>query len=103
MLREIVSALVRHDYRLSGLESVEPLTADDADRMSRNIASYGATLIDLPEETWDSSQAQWTGSHWDAFVDLWTAEEGRSDLMLSTEVWETKVGYRFEVEMVFVP
>jgi hypothetical protein len=100
----IVRSLTRHDYRLAGIESVKPLSAKDADFIRDSIDAYGGvTLIELPEETWKTSVAQWMGTHWETLVDLWTAEEGRSDLVLGARVRQTGSGFMFEVEMVYVP
>jgi hypothetical protein len=60
-------------------------------------------LVDLPEATWQTSVAMWYGSFWDVLVDLWTAEEGRSDLVLHGRVTESDSGVRFSIHMVYVP
>jgi len=36
-------------------------------------------------------------------VDLWTEQEGRSDLVLEAEVRESPAGFRFTLNMVYVP
>lgn len=104
VLKEIVSALKSGDYglkvRIPGVES-PPL--ETAEHIRNYIAAYGATLIDLPEECWNSSVCLWQRTHWDALVDLWTEEEGRSDLVLSTRISEVPQGYAFEIHMVYVP
>ena len=71
--------------------------------MKRYLADYGETLIDLPDETWETSVSQWMGPHWDVLVDLWTAESGRSDLVLHVQVFETRSGFRVEIHAVYVP
>jgi len=43
------------------------------------------------------------GGYWDALVDLFTEEEGRSDLVLSLHVREGGGEYLFEVMSVHVP
>jgi hypothetical protein len=104
VLRDIVRALVRGDYTLSGCgHQVRLRTPDVAEHMRKYIADYGATLVDLPEETWTTSIAQWSESQWDVFVDLWTAEEGRSDMILDLRVFESESGFQFEVHLVYVP
>ena len=45
----------------------------------------------------------WYGTYWDAFVDLWTKEEGRSDLVLSARVTEVSDGISIKLHMVYVP
>ena len=101
--QQIVRALARGDYRLAdGIESVEPVSEETSLHIRNSIDSYGATLVDLTEETWRTSVARWMGSHWEALVDLRTAEEGRSDLVLGARIREAQPGYRFEVSMVYV-
>jgi len=103
-LRQIVRALVQGDYALSTpIAGVEQVPTKTAEQMRDYIAEYGETLVELPDETWDTSEAQWSGAHWELLVDLWTAEEGPSDLVLSCTVNETDDGYRFTVDLVYVP
>jgi hypothetical protein len=103
-LHEVVRAFASGDYQLTkGIASVEPVDAKRARRMSAYVAQYPETLVELPDETWKSSLSQWTGSHWEVFVDLWTAEAGRSDLVLNVWVYETADGFRIRVIGVYVP
>ncbi|WP_394203820.1 DUF7668 domain-containing protein [Marinagarivorans algicola] len=67
------------------------------------IEEYGEELISLPNETWESSICIWMGNHWDVLIDLWTKGEGRSDLVLSAKVAESKNGFYIEVGMIYVP
>ena len=104
ILCEVVRAFVRGDYKLAeGVHSVDPVPAATAKQIREYIADYGATLIELPEETWETSCAQWTAHRWEVLVDLWTKEEGRSDLVLHVDVAESGAGYRFKVHLVYVP
>ena len=101
---EIVRALVKGDYALSGCSCRVRLRKPDiAAHIRAYIADYGATLVDLPEATWKTSIALWMGHFWEVFVDLWTAEEGRSDMVLSVHVSEDASGFQFEVQLVYVP
>ena len=101
---EIVSAFVERDYQLeSGVLGVEPVSIDAAARIHRCIKNYGATLVALPEEAWNSSVCMWYGDHWDALVDLWTQEEGPSDLVLRASVSEKEMGFGFKIQQVYVP
>jgi len=103
-LRKIVKALVRGDYALKqSIPFVAPVSAKTASQMKQYVAEYGETLRDLSEETWTTSVAQWTGSHWDVLVDLWTVESGRSDMVLHTIVSEVKGGFRIKIHLVYVP
>ena len=104
VFREVVSAFVNHDYRLeSGVPGVGPVSLDAATRIQNFIDEYGATLVPLPEETWNSSICMWYGDFWDVLVDLWTKEEGQSDLVLSARVREDKLGFAFQIQLVYVP
>lgn len=104
MLSEVVSRLTKGDYALaSAVDGVEPISPKTAEHIRRSIAGYGCTLTDLPQDTWKTSVAQWYGTHWDVLVDLWTVEEGRSDLVLEGRISETAAGLRFTVHMVYVP
>jgi hypothetical protein len=101
---EIVRAFVERDYSLSrGVRQVRQVSIQTANQIRDNVAAYGATLMELPEEAWQTSCAQWMHGHWDVLVDLWTAEEGRSDLVLDARVFETDGGFQIEVHLVYVP
>ena len=103
-LSEIVHAFVVGDYALSaGVVGVEPVNDKTASQIRSCISEYGATLTELPDETWRTSVVQWYGEHWDFLVDLWTLQEGHSDLVLSGRVVEIGDGYSFEVHLVYVP
>lgn len=72
-------------------------------RAQENIRAYGAHLRKLPDESWNSSVCIWYGVFWEVLVDLYTEEEGRSDLVLQVHVYEVGDGYRYEVVLVYVP
>jgi hypothetical protein len=104
ILCEVVRAFVRGDYKLAdGVPSVAPVPAATAKHIREYVADYGATLIELPKETWKTSCAQWMGHKWEVLVDLWTKEEGQSDLVLHVDVAESGAGYRFKIYLVYVP
>lgn len=104
MLCEVVQRIVVGDYGLAeGVADVAPVSPETAEHIRASVADYGATLIELPEETWQTSVAQWQGSFWDVLVDLWTKEEGRSDLVLQGRITESASGIRFAIHMVYVP
>ncbi|SEL89313.1 hypothetical protein SAMN05428989_2804 [Pseudoxanthomonas sp. GM95] len=71
--------------------------------MSDNVAAYGGTLDTLPPETWWTSVYVWMGEWWEVLVDLFTVEEGRSDLVLFLRVRERASKYEFEVTSLHVP
>src|SRR6187549_934511 len=102
--REIVRALVEGDDSLSrGLPNVRPVSDSTMKQMRSYVTDYGETLVTLPDDTWRTSEVQWTRSHWDVLVDLWTAGEGRSDMVLGARVFETAGGYEIAVDLVYVP
>ncbi len=104
MLRDVVHCLVQGDYGLAkGVAGVEPISAKTEGQIRDYLADYGCTLVDLPPETWQTSVAQWYGPHWEILLDLWTAEEGRSDLVLGGRIVESESGPRFTIHMVYVP
>ena len=105
-LGAIVDSLIRGDARIGeGLESVDPISEAVSNHCREIVADYGsATLIRLPEATWATSVAMWQGDRWDCLVDLWTAEEGRSDLVLEVAVSEDDgTAFRFRPYLVYVP
>jgi len=104
VLREVVRRFVAGDFGLAkSVPGVEPVSAKTVEQIVGYLADYGATLVDLPEDTWHTSVAQWMETHWDILVDLWTAEEGPSDLVLQGRVVETGAGPRLTIRMVYVP
>jgi hypothetical protein len=104
VFEDVVRAFVKEDYRLrTGIPGVEEVSAETETHIRNSIRSYGATLTELPNETWESSVCMWYETYWDVLVDLWTQDEGRSDLVLSVRVTEGGDGFSFRIHMVYVP
>jgi len=104
VLAAIVSSLKNGDFKLTQrIAGVLPISEEIAKAMANNIERYGAQLTSLPEESWQTSACQWMDSFWDVLVDLFTIEEGASDLVLAARVYESNNGYSFEVQSVHVP
>lgn len=102
--REIVRAFVEGDYALArGVPGVRPVSAETAEQMRWYVGDYGETLVTLPDDTWRTSECLWMWSFWDVFVDLWTAESGRSDMVLAARVFETDGGHEIDLHAVYVP
>src|SRR5471030_1211420 len=100
----IVDAFIKGDYLLKdGVAGVDAVSEETASHIQSYLSDYGATLKSLPDETWNSSVCIWTGSHWDVLVDLYTNEEGASDLVLSARVTETSHKFKIAIQMVYVP
>lgn len=102
-LRDIAGAFENGNHSLRGLVNVDPLDEATAAGIARNIDDYGCTLSPLPDESWDTSICQWQLDYWEVLVDLFTAEEGRSDLVLHVNVFEEAGGFVFKVHFVYVP
>lgn len=103
-LAAIVQALVEADFELTrGVASVQPVPKDLANHLRDSIRAYGCQLISLPELSWNTSVCQWMGSHWELMVDLYSREEGASDLVLSVRAFEAPTGHAFEILSVHVP
>ena len=103
-LKNIVDAFARHDYRLAnGVAGVAPVSEETATQIHSYIQEYGAKLVPLPQESWATSVCIWYADHWDALIDLWTEEEGPSDLVLQVQVSEIGIEPLVTVHMVYVP
>jgi hypothetical protein len=101
---EIVEGLKVGDFDLvRHVRGVRPISVEDAARITGNIKCYGARLASLPVETWQTSTCQWMIGYWDALIDLYTVEEGASDLALAVRVYEEGSDYAFEISSVHVP
>lgn len=101
---DIVEGLKAGDFDLvRKVAGVRPISEEDATRIAGNIKRYGAQLTSLPEETWQTSACQWMIGYWDALVDLYTVDEGASDLALVVRVYEEGSAYAFEILSVHVP
>lgn len=101
---DIVEAMKDGDFGLErGVPGVRPISVRSSTRIAGNIQSYGARLISLPEESWQTSTCQWMRGYWDVLVDLFTVEEGASDLALVVRVYENDAAFDFDVQSVHVP
>ncbi len=102
-LRDIVEALKDGNFNLCGLTGVDPLDDATAAGIARNINDYGCALTSLPDASWDTSVCQWQIEYWEVLVDLFTVEEGRSDLVLHVHVHEQVGGFDLKLHFVYVP
>ncbi|RTQ88643.1 MULTISPECIES: DUF7668 domain-containing protein [Stenotrophomonas] len=83
--------------------NVPACSADIWDVITGIIADYGETLVTLPEASWETSVSQWHGERWKVLVDLYTAVEGRSDLVMDVDIAETETGFEYSLHLVYVP
>jgi hypothetical protein len=104
-LSAIVESLVREEAVIAAeLPQVEPVSEDRSEACRNAILRYGdVTLVPLPEGTWCSSVCLWQEDRWNCLVDLWTEQQGRSDLVLVVDVFEDDGTFRFAVNLVYVP
>ena len=97
------------DIRSRNLRSKEALGYDisidltEIDDIYRSIDHYGGELVSLPEDTWKTSICRWMGSYWHLLIDLFTAEEGLSDLVLFVDAYEQENFTSFRIRSVHVP
>lgn len=103
-LIDIVQSFKEGDFRLErGIDGVQSVSVQEANRLSGNIAAYGDQLASLPEATWRTSIYRWMRGYWDVLIDLYTVREGSSDLVLFVRVYEKNGKYSFEVQSINVP
>ena len=102
--KAIVSTFVRKDYGLSsGIKNVSPVSESTTEQIKEYIEDYGEVLVELPDETWDTSVYICYGNYWNVLIDLYTEGEGLSDLVLNAEVRENNNEYQFDIRLVYVP
>ena len=103
---DIVNRLVAKDY--AGLTRDGFVSySDDPDDASIGmwIEDYPATLVPLPKEAWefaDRGRVISLPDTWWVVVDLWTAEEGRSDLSMEVTALERGEQVEFVIDGVHV-
>jgi hypothetical protein len=103
-VRAVVALLVDGRYdELARRTGGKRLTSE---QMAAAVSGYGRRLIDLPSEAWDKLDAvrikDAVPPAWSVRVDLWSAEEGRSDLTLELTVKQNGSSYDIEVEDLHV-
>lgn len=104
IFKNIVNAFVNKDYNLSsGVNQVNPISDQTAEQIQEYIEEYGEELVDLPEETWDTSVYIYYGDYWNVLIDLFTKNEGLSDLVLNAEVREIDNNYVVDINLIYVP
>lgn len=102
--KAIVSAFVKQDYKLNAeVNNVNPVSKNTAEQIKEYIEDYGETLVELPNETWDTSVYIYNGNYWNVLIDLYTEGEGLSDLVLNAEIRENENEYVFDINLVYVP
>jgi hypothetical protein len=73
------------------------------DDIYQSIDGYGDRLVSLPEDSWQTSVCRWMDGYWHLLIDLFTAEEGLSDLVLFIDVCEHDSFASFKIRSLYVP
>lgn len=103
-VRSVVDLLVAAKYEdIERATSETRLTAVD---IARVIQEYGRVLIAPPDDAYedlDVVQVQNVSpARWSVRMNLWTAEEGRSDLSLELTIVEGPDGHAIELDDIHV-
>ena len=103
-LADIVECLASGNFgKLSSLPAVTLEGGWGWQSIETYIKHYGRKLTSLPEESWRTSIYRWMGGYWHVLVDLFTVDEGASDLVLFVRVHPKEGSYIFQIESVHVP
>jgi hypothetical protein len=105
VLKELTRDLV--DGKYLGLERDGRAGRLDASQISWAIQNYGRHLVEPPESAFENAEAvsikDASAPTWATDFDLWTAEEGESDLTLSVTITEAGSGrVRIEIDDLHV-
>ena len=100
-VRHLVGMLVAGDY--AGLEAISRGRRLTAEQLRQAAEEYGRELRMPPEPVFGNIEdvieledATWRA--WSVLVDLWTVEEGRSDLTLELVLTETG-GEQYDIQI----
>lgn len=104
LLKQVVTWLVNGDYRAIQARSAGVRLS--ADMMRQAIDAYGRSLIVPPEIAFSNFDiVRVTNADEPTFsigFDLWTVEEGRSDLTLECTIIETEEMLQIEIDGIHV-
>ena len=102
--RQIADAFVDGDYALRRhpVEGVAPIPAATAEHIADNVRAYGDALAPLDDATLERSVYRWMDGYWQVLLDLTTAGEPVSDLVLHARLYGGDAP-RIEVNSVHVP
>jgi hypothetical protein len=101
-LQDLVRELVRGNF--DGLERDGRAGRLTAAELRAAVRGYGRTLVDPPTEAFGAAAHPVRGApgRWAIELDLWTVEEGRSDLTLTVAAQELPDRVRTEVDDLHV-
>jgi hypothetical protein len=103
-LKDLVDELVAGNY--SELEADGRAGRLSTEELRRAIMQYGRTLVALPDEAFEVANAHRIADEqfpsWAVDLDLWTKEDGHSDLTLSVKVQVIPAGVLVQIEDLHV-
>ncbi|OTG67486.1 DUF7668 domain-containing protein [Acinetobacter silvestris] len=101
----IVEAFKDKDFaRLNTIPDVQFIDLEYALELAESIVNYGAHLISLSKDAWDTSVCLYMqNDFWIAIIDLFTVEEGRSDLILDLRIFKKENQFEFQINGIYVP
>jgi hypothetical protein len=103
VIASVVSRLASGDF--DGIRRDGFLRYDVPDNdFAMYVREYPATLVPLPDQAWEHADVVPLddGSGWAVTVDLWSREEGRSDLSLEGTLHDTERGPRLLIDNIHV-
>lgn len=103
LIAAVVERLASGDF--DGIRREGFLRDDSPDHdFAMYVREYPATLVPLPEAAWEHAEVLPLddGSGWFVVVDLWSREEGRSDLSLEGTLHDTDSGPRLLIHNIHV-
>ena len=103
-LKDLVNELIKGNFaKLEADGRAGRLSAQD---LKNRLSEYGRTFITLPDVAFDQGDTytlmDGDGKSWGIDLDLWTAEEGRSDLTLQLTVRDTGTAIVAEIDDLHV-
>lgn len=105
-LKDLVHQLVIRDY--AGLMTGGHASNTTAQQLPQVFAEYyPCTPVDLPDDAWKFASAILVDAnpediYWHVSIDLWTLEQGRSDLTLEVDVRSTPDGITTRIDDLHV-
>jgi hypothetical protein len=95
VIADVVARVADGDYAGLKRDGIDPHPDADLSMWIREYGDRGATVVRLPEAAWEFAEAfpaEGVPGTWFVVVDLWTAEEGHSDLSMEATVREVGDG-----------
>jgi len=104
-LESIVERLAAGDLQGLKRDGIDHRPDADLSLWIRDYGPAGVTIAPLPEEAWASADAfpiDGRPGQWAVVVDLWTREEGKSDLSMEATVTESPEGISVVIDDLHV-